>query len=564
MSNISKRKRESLLSKLEELKKNLDDDMVAVINEVESELNRKKYGLVWEEHEERVDIEMQNKIPVFAEVKDREIKTVDENKFNFLLEGDNLHSLKLLEKTHKGKIDVIYIDPPYNTGNMDFMYNDKILDKEDSFKHSKWLSYILHRIQISKQLLSKSGLIFVSIDDNELYNLKLLLDEVFGEKNFIATLPTVMNLKGNQDQFGFAGVHEYTVVYSKNKPDCAISNFSLDEETILKDWEVDSIGYYKKGANLKSTGVNAPRNKRPNLYFPIYIKKNDEGFYVSVDDNVESVATLLPETNGEEMSWRWSKEKIRNERENIIVVNGLNNSFSIYKKQRPELGNLPSQKPKSLWYKPEYSSGNGTSLLKNMFGKKLFNNPKPLQLLKDILFISTSKNSTVLDFFAGSGTTAHAVLELNKEDNGNRKFILATNNENNICEDITYQRIKNVIQGYSNHEPIESNLKYYKTEFVDKLSDGTVSTQLMNHIKELIQLEHHIDIDNEQIKVIFNELELDEVLGHECVENCKKLFIPSDILTTAKQDELIEKLGIEIIEIPTYYFAEELREVNEL
>lgn len=539
MSNISKRKREALLSKLEELKKNLnDDEMVAVINEVESELNRKKYGLVWEEHEERVDIEMQTKIPVFTEVKDKEIKTVDENKYNFLLEGDNLHSLKLLEKTHKGKIDVIYIDPPYNRGKSDFIYDDDYINKEDGYMHSKWLSFMEKRLMLAKYLLSNNGLIFISIDDNEYANLKLLCEDIFGSENYINTFiwKRSSSVKTEKDKFTISS--EYILLFSKSRL------FTLNST-------------FKPLADATVKSYNKNDNDGRGKYASISLQKpKDPGPETTYDYTDESGKIWACPKNG----WRMSRMKVKKlELDNRLILNGTTLRVKDYWNERESFG----KRIDTLWNDlPENTKG--TSELKEVLNKNyMFNNPKPTALIKRCLEIS-SKNALVLDFFAGSGTTAHAVLELNKEDNGNRKFILATNNQNNICEDITYQRIKNVIQGYSKYEPIESNLKYYKTEFINKSSDGTVSTQLMNHIKELIQLEHHIDIDNEQIKVVFNELELDEILAHENVENCKKLFIPSDIFTTAKQDELIEKLGIEIIEIPTYYFAEELREVNEL
>lgn len=183
--NLSKVKREKLLSKLELLKQQIDDeDIIATLNEVETELTKKKYGLVWEEHSEEVDEQMKSNIPIFIEDKDKEIISDETLPFNFLLEGDNLHSLKLLEKTHKGKIDIIYIDPPYNTLQNDFMYDDKFLSKEDTFIHSMWLSFMDKRLRIAKNLLKENGFIFISIDDHEAAQLKLLCDEVFGESNY--------------------------------------------------------------------------------------------------------------------------------------------------------------------------------------------------------------------------------------------------------------------------------------------------------------------------------------------------------------------------------------------
>jgi len=274
------------------------------------------------------------------------------------------------------------------------------------------------RLKLAKELLTDDGVIFISIDDNEQANLKIVCDEIFGEENHISTLPTIMNLKGNNDEFGFAGTHEYSFVYSKNKNLCNINLFPISNEKELNQWKEDEKGVFKKGANLKSSGKNAPREKRPNLFFPIYINSENK---ISLKEK-EGYQKLLPIADSKEMSWRWSKQKILNNLDDIIVSREKN--ISLYKKQRPKLGEVPTKKPKTLFYKPEYSSGNGTSLLKNLFNKKLFDNPKPIELIKDFAVLGINPNDIILDFFAGSGTTAHAVMQLNAEDGGNRKFIL--------------------------------------------------------------------------------------------------------------------------------------------
>lgn len=184
MANLSKEKRDKMLAFLEELRKNnVDDKNLLAINEIENFINEKKYGLVWEKHSEQVDTDLESNILVFTEEKEKKIVANEEEDYNFLLEGDNLHSLKLLEKTHGGKIDVIYIDPPYNTGNKDFKYNDTFIDKNDGYSHSKWLSFMERRLEIAKKLLTDDGVIFISIDDNEQAQLKLLCDSIFGEEN---------------------------------------------------------------------------------------------------------------------------------------------------------------------------------------------------------------------------------------------------------------------------------------------------------------------------------------------------------------------------------------------
>ncbi len=363
---------------------------------------------------------------------------------NLMIEGDNLEVLKLLQKTYAGKVKLIYIDPPYNTGK-DFVYPDNFTDSIQNYLeltgqveggrkissntdasgrfHTDWLNMMYPRLKLAKSLLKENGLIFVSVDDNELDNTLKLLEELFGEENWLGTLPTIMNLKGNQDTYGFAGTHEYTVVFAKSKSSSLLFDFPLDEEE-LDEWFEDNRGHYKKGATLKRTGVDAPRSERPNGWFPIFVKP-DKSVYVSEDDrarNNEDLA-IWPISNGIEVSWRWSKNKVRDEAFDIIV-SGENGELSLYKKQRPTLGDLPSKKPKSIFYKPAYSSGNGTAEMEEIFGQKVFNPaPKPLQFLKDILVIASDMDDVVLDFFAGSGSIFQSVMELNALDGKRRKFI---------------------------------------------------------------------------------------------------------------------------------------------
>lgn len=412
------------------------------------ELSHESYSLNWLGKSYARLLANENPLTMLKE--DKEHNSLEENKDseNILFKGDNLEVLKHLKNGYENQIKMIYIDPPYNTGGDGFVYNDdrkfgmeelsqlagvsleeakRILSftQSNSNSHSAWLTFMYPRLYIARELLKDEGTIFISIDDNEASQLKLLCDEVFGEENFIAELPTVMNLKGNNDEFGFAGTHEYTFVFAKQKERCELSEFSINDDE-LEDWFEDENGFYKQGANLKATGGNAPREKRPNLYFPVFIDSKNNIYVTENDlepsDYIGELATLYPKTNDMEMSWRWSKDKFRNEPSNIIV--SRNGTIGIYKKQRPALGDLPSKKPKTIFYKPEYSSGNGTTQVKNLFGEKLFSNPKPLGLLSDFIEIGLKENEIVLDFFAGSGTTAHAVMELNK-DGGNRRFILA-------------------------------------------------------------------------------------------------------------------------------------------
>lgn len=572
MANLSRLRRERMFDFLNNLKveNRHDERILQSIAEIENELNEKKYGLVWEEHSEQVDEMMVDNVPIFLEDKSREIARAGDNKYNFLIEGDNLHSLMLLDKTHHESIDVIYIDPPYNTGK-EFVYDDNMVGEDDGFKHSKYASFMYRRLAKAKELLADTGVIFISIDDYEMTQLKLLCDSIFGDENCLGVLPTIMNLKGNQDEFGFAGTHEYTLVYAKSKSQCLLGQFPVDDEEVESQWEQDDIGYFKKGANLKSTGVNAPRRKRPNLYYPFYIKEDEAGEITwSLDESFGGTA-VYPITNGEEMSWRWQKKTVKAQSYDIIITK-TGDGYSIYKKQRPGLGDLPTKKPKSIFYKAEYSSGNGTAQLKDIFKEKVFNNPKPIDLIKDFITIgSTKKDAIILDFFAGSGTTAQAVLALNEEDNGNRKFIICTNNEstNNglgICESVTYPRVKTVITGfrpdgskYSNGIP--ANFKYYKTEFVAKDSETFVD-DLIAHTDEMIQLEYGVQIDKDKYISILTDEEANELFENwDKYPNIKAIYVSRHVILNAEQRKLFHTKGVYII--PDYYYREELREVGE-
>lgn len=387
---------------------------------------------------------------------------------NFYIIGDNLDALKHLLGSYSGKIKCIYIDPPYNTGSDGFVYPDnfsfnadklstmlgineeeaeRIINLKGKSSHSAWLTFMYPRLLLARELLSDDGVIFISIDDNEQANLKMICDEIFGEENKIGILPTIMNLKGNQDEFAFAGTHEYTIVYSKQKDKLIIKGLEVDDEEIISDWLIDEKGYYKKGASLISTGQNAPREHRPKLWFPILYKDdqltlpeksildalydcenkvfNDKFLdeYIT-SKKLEGYLPILPFVNKQKASWRWSYSKLQRQLDEVIISKGKN-GISLNKKQRPELADLPSKKVKTLLYKPEYSSGNGTNEVKNIFGiERLFDNPKPLNLIKDLISISIGEMDIVLDFFSGSATTAHAVMQLNAEDGGNRKYIM--------------------------------------------------------------------------------------------------------------------------------------------
>ena len=515
---------------------------------------------------------------------------------NLIIEGDNLPALKSLLPQYTGKIDCIYIDPPYNTGEENWVYNDnvtnemikewigKVVNKEDLTRHDKWLCMMTPRLKLIRELLSQKGLLFISIDDVEVHNLRTLLDEIFTESNFIAQLPTITNLKGNQDEFGFAGTHEYILVYAYDKTKCAIKEFR-DVGDEISDWEEDEFGYFKKGANLKATGQNAPREKRPNLFYPVFVDKN-QNIYVTDDDKPKDKDdfVILPLTDGNEMSWRWEKAKISRESYNIILV-GDESSYSLYKKQRPKLGDLPTKKPKTIFYKPGYSSGNGTREMKDFFGDKVFKNPKPSQLLFDILQISTDKHSIILDAFAGSGTTAQAVLELNEEDEGNRKFILIQMPENsekepkkNIARDITRERVVKVIEKKLENKDVGFEYRRVGQPIdAETILSGQLPTykQLAKYVYYLATGQSPKDKDIDEKKYLAGKVDHTEVylLYTPDMEELKKMAITFEWAKEISKgndnkkivyapacfmdDEYLEQFNIKFVSIPYNLFERE-------
>ena len=394
--------------------------------------NKEQYSFVWNGKTEATKLAQKRSTGTLRPCKE-ESKNWDTTQ-NLYIEGDNLEVLKLLQTSYNGRIKMIYIDPPYNTGH-DFVYKDNFEDNIANYKeitgqaqksnadtdgryHTNWLNMMYPRLKLARTLLAKEGVIFISIDDNEVDNLKKICNDVFGEDNFVAQLPTIMNLKGNNDEYGFAGTHEYTLVYSKKVRLPEFKNLRIKDKSKIEDeWQTDEYGYYKLGT-LKGGGENGARELRPNLFYPIYLSK-DNSFSLQRDEkhNYE----ILPISNGKEMTWRWSKEKLLNEPYNISVE-FKDGEFQINRKIRPQ-NNIPSIKPKTLFYKESYSSGNGVKVIKDLFGTRIFNYSKPLDLIMDFLEICTDGDDLILDFFSGSATTAHAIMQLNAEDGEHRKFI---------------------------------------------------------------------------------------------------------------------------------------------
>lgn len=580
MANLSQIKREKMLEFLETLKEqHSDDESLIAINQIENELTSKKYGLVWEEHEEEVDVKMRTHIPVFTEVKEKEIVGASESEqYNFLLEGDNLHSLKLLEKTHKGKIDVIYIDPPYNTGGKDFIYDDTYVNSEDLFRHSKWISFMDERLRYASKLLKREGVIFISIDDNELYQLKILCDEVFGAENFIANLIWAAGRKNDSKYVSIS--HEYILCYAKSlsllkenkvvwkERKQGIEDIYREAEYLKKTYGSD---YEKMSLELKVWYKNLPAN-HPARNHSHYNCIDETGIYFPSDiswpgGGGPKYEVLHPVTGKPvkvpNRGWVYpTKERMEEVISQNLVHFGKDESSVPCKKTY--LASNETSTPYSVFYKDGRAA---TKRLRSLMGEVAFQNPKDVDILSSIFEFSSNNDSIILDFFAGSGSTAQAVMELNRKDGGNRQFILCTNNENNICENVTYQRVKTVITGirpdnsqYSEGIPV--NLKYYKTDFVDKTSEE-IYDELLEHIREMIQLQYGVNVDNQKYIMIMDDDEMDEFEKHfDEYKDIEVVFINQDVLLSTSQEKLLQNINTKII--PNCYFDFELREVGEL
>lgn len=435
--------------------------------------------MVWEDKPEVVEERLRDELPILTEVPERTIISEDKDAPNhILIEGDNLEALATLAYTHEGKIDIIYIDPPYNTGNNDFIYNDSYVDKEDSYRHSKWLSFMSRRLRIAKKLLSDYGVIFISIDDNEQADLKILCDSIFMPSNFCGQFIWRKKSGGGQTDRYFVTEHEYILVYQATNKFCWKD---IQIEKSRKNYKYqDEKGSYNL-IKLEKWGSSAHKEDRPSMYFPI---KNPDG---------EDFYPVAPD--GKAGRWRVGVKKMQTLiKDNLIEwKNGIPYEKDYYSETEVK---TKTQKSRSILYNVG-ETGDGSNLLTNIFREKdVFQNPKPLSLIKEL--ISHNSANYILDFFSGSGTTLHATMQLNAEDGGNRQCILITNNENNICENITYKRNQLVINGYTdlNNEEVpgltKNNLRYYRTGFVGRSRSMQNMRKLVNLATDMLCIKENL------------------------------------------------------------------------
>lgn len=411
---------------------------------------------------------------------------------HILIEGDNLEALTALAYTHEGKIDVIYIDPPYNTGNKDFVYNDSFVDREDGYRHSKWLSFMNKRLQIAKSLLSSGGVIFISIDDNEQAQLKLLCDEIFGGNNFKSN-SIIVNNRGGRDYGGIALQHDYILIYSNNK-----GELNLINDHDKKFQYQDSEGGFNL-MELRNRNVKFNISNRPNLCYPFYVNPNNADannlLEISLEPKDGFVEVYPAKSNGIQTVWRWGKEEKSRANLNKQIFGKVNRNggYMIVQKYRKT-----TKMQRSIWDEKEFVNERGSEVLKEILTQNIFSYPKSVATIKRVLELGTNSTSTILDFFAGSGTTLHATMQLNAEDGGHRKCILVTNNENNICEEVTYERNKRVIQGYTTPkgEEVEglhdNNLRYYRTNFLSRDKSVKNMRQLVRLATDMLCIKNDV------------------------------------------------------------------------
>ena len=543
-TNVSKQKREDLLAKIKAIRTYIatapqDENtanLLAFLSELEKDVGAKKYGLVFEEHREEIDEVLSTHAPVLTD--DGSLFIDDGGQMNFLIEGDNLASLQLLTKTHKGKIDLICIDPPYNRGKKDFKYDDNYIELSDAFRHSKWLSFMDKRLRLMYSLLSPVGVIIINIDEHELAALSSLCQAIFTDDNvdYMVWQKTDSKVDRNTNAkiiHRFKSVHENIVVCYKNK-----ANTFFNKMMRLPEWK-----------NKQSNPDNDLRGP-----WSSGIISFEEG-HKNEDKNSPNYYTITT-PSGKQYTRHWFVDKeefTRLQKDNRIAFPKGGDGV-------PRLKTFENEEKE--YYMDSILRGVGTSSsakdeLFDIFGdREIFDTPKPIKLIQELIRVSTAKTSIILDVFAGSGTTGHAVMKLNAEDGGNRRFILCTNNENNICREVTYERIKRVIdkEGYA------ASLKYFKVDYipVNERMYYEYADELLAHIRELVELENGINFTgNAEVGIVLTDDELVEFIENsDNFVKCNKLYVGHDVLMDAEQVQLLKDQKISIHVIPNYYYKE--------
>lgn len=618
MANLSKMKRDEMIAFLNELKKTHSDDAsIRAFNMIENHLREKKYGLVWEEHSEEVDEMLEENIPVLTADPERRLCKDESLPWNFIIEGDNLQALYLLEKTHRGKVDCIYIDPPYNTGATDWKYNNNYVVKDDEYRHSKWLSMMEKRLLLSKSLLSNDGALICAIDENELQTVGLLLQELFPTHN-VDCIAVIHNPGGIQGA-NFSYCHEYAYfVYPKRSYYISKEKRNdNDDPTPFRDWGKE----------------NSKREGAPNCFYPIIVdivenKVVDTGSVPSDDFHPKSANEMHGnlmyvwpiDSNNVERRWRFAYDTVGSIIDELIPVS-IKGVVNIQR-------NKKFFTRKTVWNNPLFSANNsGTQLIAKIIGNR-FSFPKSLYLVKECVNACLQKkDALILDFFAGSGTTMHAVNLLNAEDGGHRRCIMVTNNEIGIDDEkrfakenygnenlvtwnkhpsqknaqfkinynsqefidfkdcygiakyVTWPRTICSINGvdingnslkgnYADTDiPMSSgfntNVKFFKCDWIPrKPEDYLLSNALCLHVKEMIELQNAIEVDNVKNCLVLNKSDLKKtVLNPEIYSQIQNVWVNQNIIFNAEELRLLEAKGYKYI--PREFFGQELKEAAE-
>lgn len=416
---------------------------------------------------------------------------------NLIIKGNNLIALHSLKKKYAGKVKLIYIDPPYNTGNDSFKYNDR-------FNHSTWLTFMKNRLEVAREFLSEDGVVFVSIDDNEQAYLKVLMDEVFGNKNFISTIVNVVKPEGRR--YGFiAQAHEYMLVYGKDILSTNMYEMTkYDKKLPYKDnkGNFDIVGLRNRAVNFFNS------SNRPNLYYPFYVDENnldDNGFMPVSTEPLKGYTEVLPiVVDNLQSVWRWGKEKAKMQSDDVVARLGNDGSIRIFKKDYSQ-----TTMPTTFWQDKELITQKGTQQIDKLFDGKVFNFPKPEALLQRIIEISTKPNDLIMDFHLGSGTTCAVAHKMNRRYIGIEQM--------DYIEDVAVERIKKVIEGEQGGISKVLNWQgggsfiYAEQKQIDTFKDAEIGKLNKNMqylpVSEIEDVEYGISKDEIAINKKFYELE---------------------------------------------------------